>query len=862
MYIHGEFDNLYGVRYSVHITDGNNTQEKIIGENGLFFGADPVTVEQDVSDTFEHVIKKSATINLVTEDYIGNYLFATEPRDVRVTIYRGSQCVFNGFIEPSTFNQPYCNVADEFSINCIDGLSTLQYYNYKNATVRNFDQLKGTVNNVTFKAILDDALSGITEGSRVLYDLSKGAQQGGESSVFNLLVNDAILLGETSDDTMTKEDTLTEILKYLNLHIVQDGLDYYIFDWNTLKNKRTQWMDLLTNTTYSLSSSTIDIDEDLIGSDSTNISVADVYNSVKVKDEIISQDVVIDNPLDDLTNVTIKKKYMTQYRYPDVIKMSLDDAMVAWEKYKNALNGNTTERSPIEYTDYYCQFATSKNWKFYLDNQGTTVDTLYDQDPIDIIAYQKANALTPQIIKFGNVVYSAEGRAKDNNPIADVEMTPYLCISVNGNSDDTESGHYPTEEMLEQKKGLIEYVGNTSAGYFSPIDSGTTNYLVFSGKMKLQGKSAGDSGYYSYLKDTARMADAIVVDGSWCTRKWYTSDGGYLVNEYGYGDPVQRELQELPYHYSQNASAEDLFSKLPLLQCELTIGNKRLVETDMDIYGNSKLAWYAIGEEPIEDGKRKTTFSLGVNPKLDEFVIGQEYDMQNTVTIDMNLSNVSGTAIPIKKSDNLHGAIHFRILGAYNSVWEMVTELLIAPTEFWQVPIVVTDNIKYCLAHTENLLIRDFKCQLVTSSASNLGNNSSDDKDLVYCSAESQKSTLKPREVDFKFITQLSLAESLEKGISPKVAINTVINGETPLSSLYNATTNETAKAEEHYVDNYYTEYCEPKIKVENDLIIRGNDNLSWRNLYREHNLNKTFFVEGYTLNAETDTKHFKLKEL
>ena len=53
MYIHGEFDNLYGVRYSVHITDGNNTQEKIIGENGLFFGADPVTVEQDVSDTFE-----------------------------------------------------------------------------------------------------------------------------------------------------------------------------------------------------------------------------------------------------------------------------------------------------------------------------------------------------------------------------------------------------------------------------------------------------------------------------------------------------------------------------------------------------------------------------------------------------------------------------------------------------------------------------------------------------------------------------------------------------------------------------------------------------------------------------------------
>ena len=51
-------------------------------------------------------------------------------------------------------------------------------------------------------------------------------------------------------------------------------------------------------------------------------------------------------------------------------------------------------------------------------------------------------------------------------------------------------------------------------------------------------------------------------------------------------------------------------------------------------------------------------------------------------------------------------------------------------------------------------------------------------------------------------------------------ALNTIgnTNNQTPLESIYNATTNETAKPEEHYIDQYYNEYSKPKLIMETDL--------------------------------------------
>lgn len=125
------------------------------------------------------------------------------------------------------------------------------------------------------------------------------------------------------------------------------------------------------------------------------------------------------------------------------------------------------------------------------------------------------------------------------------------------------------------------------------------------------------------------------------------------------------------YNWTGWGDGTDKYSKLPIIECELIIGNKRLVEYDMDEYGNSKFQWCPVngGIETTyvdTDGQTKTylkqTFSLGVNPKIGDKILCTQFKLQNTVDYRFNI-DAEGTAIPIKKSDNLSGAVMFRILG-------------------------------------------------------------------------------------------------------------------------------------------------------------------------------------------------------
>lgn len=55
MYIHGTFQNVNNETIEVRFISNNDTStEKIIGENGLFFGGSPITITTNIDDTFTH----------------------------------------------------------------------------------------------------------------------------------------------------------------------------------------------------------------------------------------------------------------------------------------------------------------------------------------------------------------------------------------------------------------------------------------------------------------------------------------------------------------------------------------------------------------------------------------------------------------------------------------------------------------------------------------------------------------------------------------------------------------------------------------------------------------------------------------
>ena len=902
MIIQGQFRDIDNSLITVIFTKDDGSSQTIEIGTDIKFADSPVTISTNNDDLFNVIIRKSAKIALLTTSYVGNLFFADNSRSVKVEIKKGNEWLFYGYVDPNTYNQPYTSPLDDFEINCIDVLSTLQYYNYKDATLTNYSTIKNAANNVTIKSILDLMFTDL--GVTLFYDKSKGIASNKLTTVFNdISVSEQIIVGEEYDDVWTYEECLESLLKYLNLHIIQQGKNIYIFDWDSIKNKNTSWLNLSTNTSTSLAAIDVNITSEMHADNGTQITIDDVYNQISVKCNLDSQDTVITSPLekDSLTSLySGKQLYMTEY----ISEGSGDHANKSFnDMVKNQVQPSYDDYKDYKTVDWFIQAMNNKNWKFYYDGVNI-VDSLAEQsngryiNQWKLAKYLKNNSCVPYIFKFGSVEHKG-GAVTDNSPISKVDMKPYLFISINGNETSNENTHAPSDATIQAHSGMAEYVANNSGGVFSPIDDDTINYLVFSGRLLFQPiQYESDTDYVNKNNnfeairignaretsvkvanvpkyDETGVLPANIIksenntEGRYYTRKFWTQANPtdkpttYLTDGSANLQPWTSDKSAKGYEYKYTAEGDtgDLYAKLPILECELIIGNKRLVEENIDEYGNSTFAWYELGHEPTitVDGQTYTltTFSLGINPKLNDFIIGQEYDIQNTIDYTMNL-DTEGTAIPIKKSDNISGAVIFRILGPINLLWNQVTRR--HPT-FWN-HTHWNSNSRFILAHTENIIIEDFECKIYTDSGLN---DITEDNELIYMSDETDKYINKKDDIDFDFITQLSSAECLELGIKQAVNMNAVINTSTnlPLPTIYNkwetVPSKRNSKAEEHYINQYYNNYSTPKIKLETNL---HSNNIDWKNIYRSTSLNKSFMVIAQEFDVRYKQMNLTLREI
>lgn len=863
MYIHGDFRDVNNVLYSVHIlSDNDKTKELTIGENGLYFADSPISIETNIDDTFQTIIRRSASINLVTHDYIGNELFANNARNIKVNIYKEDLCIYAGFVEPNTFSQPFANGLEEFTINTTDALTTLQYYYYCN--LKDYQQAKKDASVKTFKEMLDKMLDDILNidivegtGGCVYYDLSKGIAKGKESTIFSdCSMSELYLLGDEADDVWTNEEVLEQMLQYLNLHIIQDGLDYYIFDWNSIKNRRADWYNMTLQSNIKVNPLVIEMTGEMHSSNNTNLSISDVFNQVSLKCQLEAYEDVIKSPMDSDSLTSLyngKQLFMTEY-------ISEGNNINANAAFFNMLHNRDTSYSECRTVDWYLQAMYNKNWNF-VTPKGDITDLCEFSNNVyinqwKIPKYLKDNQIIPCLFKMGSV--EKKPITKDNSPTSKIDMSSYLFISINGNGDDSEANHSPSDLTLQNRSGMIEYIGNNSGGVFSPTDDDTTNYLVFSGKLCLMPIQKETDKYSTLINNDigSYLYKTVPSDnnkkGRYYTRKWYTSKDTYLNAISLHPWTKDKANHDLQYNYTSKGDSTDKFCKLPVLECELLIGNKRLIETNIDVYGNSTFKWVEIGKEPIIDGDKVTTFSLGINPKIGDKIIGDEFAIQNTIDYTMNLET-EGTAIPITKADALSGAVIFRILGPVNLTWNDITRR----HKTWFRHAKYVDNTKFVLSHLENIIIKDFECKIYSDQSGN-----DEDNDLIYMSNETDKFVNKKDDTEFKFITQLSSVECVQKGIKNSVNLNAVINTNTrtPLESIYNATTNETAKPEEHYINQYYLAYSKPKIIMETDL--HDTDDISIQNIFHSDVLKRNFFVQSISRDLREASAHIKLKEI
>lgn len=897
MYIHGSFLSQQSDTITVHIVTGNDRTQTIeIGTEkaDVYFSEDPAEIENEVNDTFDVLLRNSAKIRLLCGNLITN-LFSTSCRDAVVNIYKNDTCIFAGFIEPQTLSQPYNNRWDELELNCIDALSALQYSKYKNVGALGviYTFVKAEAAQRSFYDIATEILQGVTEGLDILgnqnikfwYDGSKAvdAQTANRYQVFKQLsISDLLFLGDDESDVWQQDEVLEELLKYLNLHIVQDGFNFYIFSWESVKATPDKiiWHDIVANSTKTTAPQTVTIALANVADCDTTISIGDVYNQLLLTAKVEDIESVIESPLDDdllVSPYINKQKYLTEYS-------SDGEGKTAYNAFYAMTHNQKTTYGAGAITDWYVQVMRNKQWTFPM--KGNT-----DIDIVDYFGSEGTNqhALPDWLGQAPGAAIMALGSVKmntandDNSPTSKVNMTNYLAVSVNGNGiDNDENKTYPSVADIQKNIPYAVYTGNKAGGVFSPSDEKTTNYIVLSGKVILNPIMRQTNTYTnlhnkewkSGLPMGLKENEIYVWHQTVPSRN--NGDGRYYTRQYWQAETPDKEVswhegadsgfypytgegpEEYEFKYSAVGDSTDTISKVAVLACMLVIGDKCVVETGTEGQ-TTDFVWQKYKERSecqSDDEYYQQCFTIGFDPKIGDKLVGTEFSIQNNIDYKMGI-DAEGIAIPITKGDKISGQVRFMILGPVNATWDVITRR--HPTFFrhtkW------SSSSVPLLAHVSSILIKSFEVKVYSDNG--LISNGNDDNDIIYMSDTKETFVNQKDDLEFKINSALTATECAQLGVSNTVKLSTPLNISTGdgVLEVYDRNGNVKAKPEQIYVDSYYTEYHKPRIVMEQKL--RDIDNVvSLFNHYRHEALNKEFFVQGIGRNLIEGRADLTLKEI
>lgn len=816
-------------------------------ESPIKISFDSIEIEYETEDMFQRIIKKRMSLNLVSKIYIGDILFSSKTKEVTILVKMGEEVLFSGYVEPYTYSQKFANRQDEFTLNCIDELGCLEYTYFVNH--RDWKMLASKEQTISFNEYLSMILPTST-----YYDNSKSVSG---QSVFDMSsVSMKVFLGDSEDDMKSNEEVLDIILKYFNLHCIQSGKDIFIFDWNTIKAHSSSqvFTNIFDNTTKTLDLSKIIINKDSYSDDSTNISMSDVYNQVQLKVSLETIDTVLEDPLKS-DNVIFYSNYK-QHWYSEYI--SAGEGKNAHNAYHSIIKQGYEHPNTIvdDYDawwreDWYFKLGYNPYWKVMWN--GLDVDEWIERDnnnnPINldrVLEAMKSYRFFPFIMNVGKneekLTRTNKSRLNQDGGVkGKITGSNYFVVSVNGNLDDTEQELTRIEDAIRKScKGLLVYEGQTSLN-LSPSDDETTNYLVFKGSITLNPVRL-ESGWFNwtngrYKKNAQDILfediyqNALSGGGEDTVAVSDNGDGGLYAQQYFtcqtpgsietsaptklmiYPFTNEKKAQCLEYNYSGHWDSSDKIDKLPVFECELKIGDKWLVET----YENGdkqkpKYGWYTEELLPVPFGEKKRTFTIGFDPDIDDFIVGKEYDISNTV--NGKISDEKGMAIPIKKSDGLSGKVYFKILAVVNQQWNEISRT--HPTFLRHTS--YDDHWKNLWSHVSSIWMKDFEVGIISD---NKGSDvPSDKKDLLYVSDEVDGVIKKKDDEEFNICTMPTTNELISLGIDTNIAENTCINiaGHSPLSEIYDATQDISERPERLWVDQYWNIYSEPRCIIETNL--------------------------------------------
>ena len=370
------------------------------GANTICWASDPIHLSVDYTDTFQHNIIKSATINFVTNFDLSTIVLASNTQDITVEITvtenNVTTTLFTGYVEPLCFSQPYAYNWNEISIECNDLLSSAQYIKYPQLILNHLDEQD------TFTTIINNIATalGLTVDSTSF-------NQEIWTTMNTTKISNHLWVGDSPDDWMSCYDVLEEIGKYWGcwFMVVQDNLR--LTDWHN--EQRTS----------------ITVQKDDFTDTSTNLSNSDNYTQIKLSCDIDNADTIVEFG-DDLVS---PYKHYVKYLEELVAEGGGTRALNLFTRLvlNDVTEDQSEEKHPSESYKYmnFCWVKESKLWDFGQNTYMNLVNNNATQQ--SILFWLLNHPGSGAFVSFGRTDKTS---ATDNGPINSIELKDYLVISV------------------------------------------------------------------------------------------------------------------------------------------------------------------------------------------------------------------------------------------------------------------------------------------------------------------------------------------------------------------------------------------------------------------------------------------------
>jgi len=841
-------------------TSDKTAKEMPIGndEEQLYFSAESaVEITVETNDIFDVAIRQSATIHLESASFISDF-FRADPRESEVRIWREDAMIFRGMVLPMTLDQPFQEVIDSLDVNLIDCLSALEYYPYRRVMGD-----KGEVR--SFREIIGAALNFVAPDMPIVatgvYDTDSTASH---AEMLDAKINTSIFLGDEEEDDENMLTVVEGLLQYLNLHITQQGNSFRIFRWEDVKQCDTSEISSKTKIFYGTDNNISigeiynkisvevkgDEKEDLLESPLENGDLTSPFANSQIYCREIYQ-------MKDGGSWEALARLAIGESFPDV----RNDETYMREWYIRVMehpkwNFYGTGYQPVKWNG---SLDVTKE-DFYTQTFGTGDKTQWEyQNKLPDLLSNVVSGNGAALLRVGTAQTSY--KKEEWNPPSRLNERTSMIINVGGRKSSHNSSSIGSMAEPQWAMPRAIYTGAEEGISLSPADDDTTRYIVFTGKVGLSPRIVTPNTW-AHLRDVinqykrehngALPSDSVIRENS----NWVASDEkersmvreylkqrtpssgaetylepdntthldmyddeeadrlfkytGYtnwykwVYTDYGTGKPIGQLVWDV--------KEADTTRKVGILTCMLKIGDKVLCEKT----GNGEigdLVWEkfrTLQECGSMEEFLKQTFTLGIDPKNGDYLVGPSYDVANNVHYTMRIDE-EGMAIPVRRSDGVSGKVQFAILGPCDIVFNEKKRITCDRFSFLlgKEP---TEG-EHIMEWVSAIWFDDFEIKILSDNA---GIDPLEDVSLVYTS-DTDDSFLNAHESSAFIVgSALTVEERRELGMKDEVRENTVMHPTTSegVITVYDPITGDTAKPEQLYVDNYYRECSRPHISL------------------------------------------------